>query len=144
MHDPSHGSGQEVEAYFAGRVGSGQEVFEISRVGSCRVGSDRVGSGRVGSGRVGSGRVASGRVGSGRVASGQDIQVKGYSSMTRRVGSRWLDPTRKKFFDPAKSLANFLLQYCGLKNRVTQKKTFLPKYPTPLSVHRCIGASVGG
>ena len=70
MHDPSHGSGQEVEAYFAGRVGSGQEVFEISRVGSFRVGSDRVGSGRVGSGRVGSGRVGSGRVGSGRVGSG--------------------------------------------------------------------------
>ena len=34
-------------------MGSGQEVFEISRDGSGRVGSGRVGSGRVGSGRVG-------------------------------------------------------------------------------------------
>ena len=54
----------------AGRVGSSQEVFLISRDGSGqevfnltgRVGSDWVGSGRVGSGRVGSGRVGSGQV----------------------------------------------------------------------------------
>ena len=32
----------------AGQVGSGQEVFEISRVGSGRVGSGRVGSGQGG------------------------------------------------------------------------------------------------
>ena len=47
---------------FAGRVGSRQEVFEISRVGSgrevCQI--SRVGSGRVGLGRVGSGFVGSG------------------------------------------------------------------------------------
>ena len=68
-----------------GRVGSGQKVVDISRVGSSRVGSGRVrccskyhGFGRVGSesvrylmGRVGSGRVGSGRVGSGRVGLGR-------------------------------------------------------------------------
>ena len=34
----------------AGRVGSGQEVIELSRVGSGGIRSGRVGSGRVGSG----------------------------------------------------------------------------------------------
>ena len=62
---PAHGSSQAVFKNIAGRVGSGQEVFEMTRVVSCRVGSCRVVSGRVGSGRVGSGRVGSGRVGSG-------------------------------------------------------------------------------
>ena len=56
-----------------GRIGSGQEFFEISRVGSGRAGSRATSrpAGRVGSGqecfeisRVGSDRVESGRIGS--------------------------------------------------------------------------------
>ena len=38
-----------------GRVGPGQEVFEISRVGSGRVGSGRIGSDRAKSSWVGPG-----------------------------------------------------------------------------------------
>ena len=89
------------------RVGSGQEVFQMSRVGfGCipkgdgsdqeefhmlRVVQRRVGSGWVGSGRVGSGRVGSGRVGSGRVGSGQEVFKYDTSG---RVGARHPDPIR--------------------------------------------------
>ena len=106
----------------AGRVGSGQEHFKTSRVGSGRVGSGgfqnlagRVVSGqevfrisRVGSGRVrsfsksrGSGRVGSRRLEilAGRVGSGQDV------SKFSRVGSSQLtrpEPTRSARFDPTR------------------------------------------
>ena len=49
-HDPARGSGQKDFHIVPGGVGSGQEVFEMSRVGSGRVGSGRVESGRVGPG----------------------------------------------------------------------------------------------
>ena len=92
-----------------GLVGSGQEVFEISWVGSGRVGSGRVGSGRVGSGRVGSGRVGSGRVGSvrsGRVRSG-------------RVGPPRCNPvqpgaTRPSTSDPIREKLCFFCGECWL------------------------------
>ena len=42
----------------AGRVGSGQEVFEIARVEYSQIGSGGFQVSRIGSGRVGSGRVA--------------------------------------------------------------------------------------
>ena len=74
----------------ASRVGSGQELFAISRVGS-GVGSGRVGSGRIGSDRVGLAdlqilRVGSGRVGSGRVAGRVGLAVFQIS----RIGSGWV------------------------------------------------------
>ena len=61
-----HGSGAFQN--LTSRTGSGQEVFEISRVESnwIRKGTKSHRSGSVGSGRVGSGRVGSGRVGSGQ------------------------------------------------------------------------------
>ena len=63
------------------RVGSGQQVFEISRVASRRVGSQEVSISRVESGRVGSANVQNF---ADRVASGR---VPGDSKLTGRVGS---------------------------------------------------------
>ena len=83
-----------------GRVGSGQDVFDISLVGSGRVRRfefSRVGSGQevsVLTGRVGLGLpgslVGSGRVGSGRVGSGRERR---FSTLTGRVGSGHPRPT---------------------------------------------------
>ena len=53
VHDPTRGSGHRIFHNLTGRVGSGQEVFKMSRVDSGRLGSDlgvfklRVGSGRI-------------------------------------------------------------------------------------------------
>ena len=88
-HEKCHGSSRpdphetrisRVTRIVAGRVGSGQENFKISRVGSGRVGrfSKSRGSGRVGSRRL---KILAGRIGSGqdgskfsRVGSGQMIR----------------------------------------------------------------------
>ena len=65
---------------------SGQEFFEISRVGLGGVGSSRIGSVRFGSVWVGSVWVGSGRVGSGRV--GSEVTFK-----LSRIGSGYPYPT---------------------------------------------------
>ena len=104
--DPHETRISRVTRIVAGRVGSGQEDFKISRVGLGRVkrfsksrGSVRVGSGpevfkisRVGSGRVGSGGFQNL---AGRVGSGQDVSK--FSRVgSGRVGSQLTrpDPTR--------------------------------------------------
>ena len=81
--------GRDVMTRLAGRVRRfakisqgkvpGQEVFEISRVGSDQVDSDQVGSARFGSDRIGSGRIGSDRVCGfstfSRVGSGQQVLI---------------------------------------------------------------------
>ena len=98
--DPHETRVSRVNQNAAGRVRSGQEVFEISRVGSARVNQvfQSRGSGRVGSGRLNSVSKLAGRVGSrsfhnlpGQVGSGRD------TSKFSQVGSGLLtrpDPTR--------------------------------------------------
>ena len=98
-HDPSCG-------YLAGRVGSGQEMLDVARVGSGRIGSGRIGSGRIGSGRIGSGRIGSGRVGSDRVGSG--------GFQFARVASGHPGPTRPVRNDPTRDSPFFLCTNCVL------------------------------
>ena len=121
--DPHETRISRVTRIVAGRVGSGQEDFKISRVGSGRVKrfSKSRESGRVGSGRefsksrgIGSGRVwrfsksrGSGRVGSRRleilacwVGSGQDV------SKFSRVGSGLTRPDPRNLTRSVKSPQN--------------------------------------
>ena len=105
--DPHETRVPRVNRNAAGRVGSGQEVFEILRVGSARLNKFSSLAGRVGSNAFQNSRVGTSRVkrfsnsrGSGRVRSKHvNIARVGSSGDPTRP-----DPTREVCPDPRKAL----------------------------------------
>ena len=115
-HPNCGGSGRVRSGGFqnlACRVGSGQNIFRISRVGSGRVrrfsksrGSDRVGSRRL-------------DILAGRVGSGQDV------SKFSRVGSDQLtrpEPTRPARFDPTREKAWLIRALSTIRRESTREE----------------------
>ena len=91
VHDRTRGVGSRGVQNVTGRVGSDQEAFKISRVGSGQVGSGRVKSFPNLTVRVGSGRVKNFSSFTGRVGSGHfffQIKRVGSGHGSGRVGSR--------------------------------------------------------
>ena len=134
--DPHETRVSRVNRNAAGRVGSGQELFKISRVGSGRVNMFLTLVDRVGSGQQRFKSRASGRVRSrgfqnigGQVGSGPDI------SKLSRVGSGQVtrpDPTRPVRFDltrekprkkpryTSRGRLNFGVTFCSVLLRLTR------------------------
>ena len=106
--DPHETRISRVARIVSGRVGSGQDVFGISRVGSGRVRRclECRGSGRVGSGGF---QKPAGRVGSGQVKTSRNSYWWG---RVRRGGSRQTHPDPRVMSRPVKGQTFLVWRQC--------------------------------